>query len=899
MVPSENLRALSPKEQPTKWENIIHGAMEMVTLLMVFFSPWAFGAVHPFFEMILYWGVATTVGLWALKILSTREFCWTPDFFLFCLVGLLLVACIQMVSWPEAVLEYVSPRTGGIYDRFLSVRDNPGINNFAQWGSVPGTTISLSPGATRWTLLRILAVVLFYASIANTFATKRSFRRLAILCTFQGAGLAMFAILQFLSARPSFVYWSWETAGRCYGPFVCRNHFPFYVNICVGLAIGLFFSRIWKSTRHPESTSSYPTQGIVDLLRTPECLWILAGVILMVGSNFLSLSRGGMVAFLIAISLGIFLQWRVLGKSFSGGLWFLGVFLVFGFLSWVGLQQIEHRIDTLWQADTLQQSRFYIWQRVWPRVSEFPIWGSGFGTFLHMDQMSRHPGDDSTLFVEFAHNEYLHVLVEGGCLSLLFVLLAVGYLLRTGYIGYKKSPFDSTGNLVLGGLLGLTTVVVHSWVDFGLHIPAIVVLVTVVSAHITACSSKVSRASEKGKLETGERGAGKVRHSGMIVVIPVLLLMGMSVLLVVEGWRLSQAERFRLAARNLGEDATLTELEKRIDYLQAAVSLKPRDVELRLALATALAQTYEVSLDRARQRVEPVRVASLVGNTGAIGSVNDGLMTFEFLSRLVACESWNQEPKLRVPMDSMRKQFIYPALKQYRSAKDLCPIHHKPYVGLATFAEEFSGVGSREDNLGRAVELRPTDVRLWYLLGEAQLKAKNFDGAWFSWSNSLRCSKKHLRPIVQRSLEKLAPSEVAQKVIPFIPHVLWDAGNHAQRFLGTEEVPREFLTRALEGLAQRKVLGGGDYELKGKLHEELKQPQLAVEAYRFALVFDPENLDLRFLLARALAGSGEFNLALQQIQVVMDSNSKRRHKARELYDELSEKVQGLEHRPGD
>ena len=56
------------------------------------------------------------------------------------------------------------------------------------------------------------------------------------------------------------------TQGQVFGPFICRNHFPFFVNICFALGVGLFLS----VRRDPEGSWWNP----LELLNDPPALWV-------------------------------------------------------------------------------------------------------------------------------------------------------------------------------------------------------------------------------------------------------------------------------------------------------------------------------------------------------------------------------------------------------------------------------------------------------------------------------------------------------------------------------------------------------------------------------------------------------------------------------------------------
>src|SRR5262249_45531338 len=139
-----------------------------------------------------------------------------------------------------------------------------------------------------------------------------------------------------------------------------------------------------------------------------------------------------------------------------------------GLVTWFGFRAVEARLATLWQGDALQEDRLGMWTRTLPLVKDFPVWGTGLGTFPYVAPLGRGPAADATLFYQHAHNEYLQALVEGGLARLALSVAAVALVFGLGGRAFRHYQDRPAAGLVLGALFGLATVVVHSFVDFGL-----------------------------------------------------------------------------------------------------------------------------------------------------------------------------------------------------------------------------------------------------------------------------------------------------------------------------------------------------------------------------------------------------------------------------------------------
>src|SRR5262249_10463946 len=142
---------------------------------------------------------------------------------------------------PEPVLKVLSPATARMYEQLLpfqtevlpfgETREPPSLR--------PGSTLSLYPGRTLQELTKLLAVFLLFVAVRNNVASTASLRRLATAALLNGALLSLFALLQFFTSTSQTLYWTLPAPGTAFGPFVCRNHFAFYMNLCVGLSAGL------------------------------------------------------------------------------------------------------------------------------------------------------------------------------------------------------------------------------------------------------------------------------------------------------------------------------------------------------------------------------------------------------------------------------------------------------------------------------------------------------------------------------------------------------------------------------------------------------------------------------------------------------------------------------------
>ncbi|MDD5491840.1 MAG: O-antigen ligase family protein [bacterium] len=118
--------------------------------------------------------------------------------------------------------------------------------------------------------------------------------------------------------------------------------------------------------------------------------------------------------------------------------------------------------------------RLAIWQSAWEIIKDRPWLGWGMGNFGLAFPRYNLPSIDSVLHfgkvTRFAHNEFLQVAAEMGLLAMACYTMIIGYVIKTGRNLILNKKVTWTQAATYTSLIGI---VVHSLVDFNLHLPAI------------------------------------------------------------------------------------------------------------------------------------------------------------------------------------------------------------------------------------------------------------------------------------------------------------------------------------------------------------------------------------------------------------------------------------------
>src|SRR5581483_7864499 len=122
--------------------------MEAVILLLVVLSPWAFGAIEPVFQLMLYWGVALLTLLWCIRILFGCAPYWTPCPVLACCVLVFMGGVFQLIPLPDSIFDVLSPSTQAWFRELLPTRpESLGRQQHEQVSTflAAGSSLSLYP----------------------------------------------------------------------------------------------------------------------------------------------------------------------------------------------------------------------------------------------------------------------------------------------------------------------------------------------------------------------------------------------------------------------------------------------------------------------------------------------------------------------------------------------------------------------------------------------------------------------------------------------------------------------------------------------------------------------------------------------------------------------------------
>jgi O-antigen ligase len=306
-------------------------------------------------------------------------------------------------------------------------------------------------------------------------------KKFALALIVFGALYAFFALAQELTSSGKF-FWVYTPRfhGSIYGSYVNHDHYAGLMEMLVPFPLVVSMGHI---------------------LRGGKRALVAFCAVLMAGTIFLSGSRGGMLAFVLetVVFAALTLIQRRNPRVAIGMVTVCA--LVLAFLVFVGKGQVLGRLGNLGPGIRLNITKDCL-----RMFAHRPVWGWGLGTFPTVYPSYRSFYTD--LFVNEAHNDYAQLLVETGLLGFGLMVWFVVRLCQHGLPTSRRWEFKWDGAVSLAALLGCTGLLLHSFVDFNLQIPANAALFYVLcglAASPLAKLSKTGRSRPPRDEESGGR----------------------------------------------------------------------------------------------------------------------------------------------------------------------------------------------------------------------------------------------------------------------------------------------------------------------------------------------------------------------------------------------------------
>ncbi len=387
------------------------------------------------------------------------------------LIALFAFFIFQIVPLPAFLVRILSPGTYGFHRGFAPGFTGKGL-----------MSLSVVPARTFQEGLELAAYVLVGFLVVRTVTRGREIRKIIAFLVAMGAFEAFYGLYELTKAHPRLLFYKKiYSLGSVTGTFVNRSHLAGYLEMIIPLAIGLLIARLDFLSLGGEGLKAklihMTGKGLV-----PNLLLFAAIVVMSLGVVF-SQSRSGI--FTLVLMFILFVEFFAVhfGRLGRRRRWLKNfIWITFALVTISALYiGVGSTIQRFALDDLLREGRPLLWGNVVRIIAAFPLFGTGLGTFV-----SVYPAFEKTagpeLLLTHAHNDYLEYMSELGAIGFTLLLGAALYIAIVSFLTWRDRRNPDVKGIALGGIISIIVILVHSLTDFNLHIPANMLLFSIVLA---------------------------------------------------------------------------------------------------------------------------------------------------------------------------------------------------------------------------------------------------------------------------------------------------------------------------------------------------------------------------------------------------------------------------------
>ena len=341
---------------------------------------------------------------------------------------------------------------------------------------VPQTNIhagylSFEPYATRTHFLILLAcfIAFYFAQVVSQDRQRKQFfiGALIALGTFE----AFYGLVQYLTGwQQIFAYVKKFDLEEATGTYINRNHYAGFLEMILPFSLAWVFYEYAKLRGDRGFRTKFKI--LVAKSAAQRLTLSLSVSVVLCAALIFSRSRMGILA--AASSILVIFALVVISR-FHGrmGSLLAAAFIVLSICLavWIGPGPIVSRFQTVNEEYSLGgQSRLSMWRDTLPLINEHPWLGTGLGTFpiAYTGGQTAFVGQ----FVNHAHNDYLELAADLGIPAAFILFGSILFILARAIRSFLTGERDFERIVALGCVGSIVAILLHSFTDFNLYIPA-------------------------------------------------------------------------------------------------------------------------------------------------------------------------------------------------------------------------------------------------------------------------------------------------------------------------------------------------------------------------------------------------------------------------------------------
>ena len=508
----------------SKRDNLCKKIIEYGILGLIVFSPLPAASVHEWSILVFQLTVLVMIAAYILmrekpqnNELLSYSLKW-PKYLFFAFFAFLL---FQILPLPKFLVKLLSPSTYVFHELFST--------NFP---NIKFMSISLIPSHTIREGLELLSYFLLGFLIIKTVTRQQQIKRIFYILVSVGVFEAFYGFYELYSKNPRILFYE-KIYGldSVTGTFVNRNHFSGYLEMIIPLTIGLILARTdffsLADLKWREKVLRLSKKGFYS------SLLLSFGIIMMSLAIIFSKSRSGvfLLVFTFILFSGstvIFIDRKKHHRKRMKTFFKVMFLIIILFSLYTGIDAVVERFAL---DKVLHENRPLYWSNTAYIVGNYPFLGSGLGTFA-----SVYPAYEKALtsaHLSHAHNDYLEYLSELGVVGLLLLFGGILFILVNSFLIWRVRRRPEVKGLALGGIVAVTCLLIHSITDFNLHIPANMLLFTVVLVltMVTAFYKRNEpiKVNKPIKSATSSKRMTNLKKALLMAVVSVVLILDISI----------------------------------------------------------------------------------------------------------------------------------------------------------------------------------------------------------------------------------------------------------------------------------------------------------------------------------------------------------------------------------
>lgn len=445
-------------------------------LCVTFLSAIPYGTVEPWFKLLFVFLTSVFVIFRVLEAILNRSNIFSNKVFFAPLIGIIVVAIIQINPLREL---------NGIFS------PSPSFQN----------PISLNIYETKNFIIIFFGLLILAETLLHYTNSEKKIRHLIYLVFIisMSTTLLGFARILLLDSGNNFLS-PYLTEKIQFAQFVNRNHYAYLMEMNVGLLVGLQLK-----ARLPQWQK--PFYWIMTALSCFSIIWV--------NSRGAILSLVGMSIFAVLLYFfskeneddyfefdnkpqrsrrGNFLKPLLATVLFSTLILGFAVFII----SFVGSDPVVTRLESIQEEIAADKSgktsRKEIWSATIELIKDHPVFGVGFGAYPNA--ITTYDKSAGELALQQAHNDYLEILANGGVVAFILLAVFIVFLIQRIKVQIKANSRFRRASC-FGATLGIFGIMLHSLVDFGLHIIINTFVLTILIVIATANINSKNRLNDR------------------------------------------------------------------------------------------------------------------------------------------------------------------------------------------------------------------------------------------------------------------------------------------------------------------------------------------------------------------------------------------------------------------